>query len=249
MIIRSTAELDAHFNDLGPGDVLAFPLAAKYLQAPLAVDLSARGVRCVPSLLSQSLSRSKAAQAIVFNPWMTAGTRAVRRRAELFSAAKAYARLGIGAVVTKQEGMHCGHGIRLWDNVEALYNVVAFDDCAFPFVLQPFIPDITDVRVISVGDYREAYIRENAFNFRANLAAGGRSRPYELSADAEGFCRAVMERGRFPYAHIDLHLPARGGCFLSEITLEAGISGARIGRAELSRLKRAQIEKLATHEE
>jgi len=64
-------------------------------------------------------------------------------------------------VVTKQEGMHCGHGIRRWDSAEVLYNTVAFTDSAYPFVLQPFLPDITDVRVIVVGDYVEAYLREN----------------------------------------------------------------------------------------
>jgi ribosomal protein S6--L-glutamate ligase len=246
MIIRGTAELEAHFHDLGPGDVVAGPLSAKYLQGALAADLDARGVRCVPSLLSQLLSRSKAAQATVFHRWMTAETRVVRRRAELIAAAGAYARRGIGAVVTKQEAMHCGHGVRLWDSVEALYNVVAFDDGAYPFVLQPFIPDITDVRVIWAGDHQEAYARENKFSFRANLAAGGRSRPCDLDAETGAFCRAVMERGRYPYAHIDLHILAQGGCVLSEITLEAGILGARIGRAELNRLKRDRIEALAS---
>lgn len=245
MIISGGAELDAHFHELGPGDVVVGPLAARYLQGALAADLAARGVRCVPSLLSQLLSRSKTAQARVFTPWMTVGTCVVRRRAELMAAAGVLARLGVGAVVTKQEAMHCGHGVRRWEGIEALYNVVAFDQTAYPFVLQPFIANLTDVRVICAGEYHEAYRRENEFNFRANLAAGGRSRPFEIDADVKAFCRAVMERGRFPYAHIDLHLPVEGGCVLSEISLEAGISGARIGRAELNRLKRGQIEILA----
>jgi ribosomal protein S6--L-glutamate ligase len=100
------------------------------------------------------------------------------------------------------------------------------------------------VRVIVVGDYVEAYLRENLYNFRANIAAGGASRPLRMDPAAEALCRAAMERGRFPYGHIDLHLTAAGGCLLSEIALEGGIAAAHIGRAELDRLKRQRLEEL-----
>jgi ribosomal protein S6--L-glutamate ligase len=58
-------------------------------------------------------------------------------------------------------------------------------------------------------------------------------------------CRAVMKRGRFPYAHIDLQLTAGGHCWLSEITLGGGIAAARIGREELQRRKQDILERLA----
>ena len=102
---------------------------------------------------------------------------------------------------------------------------------------------ISDVRVVVVGDYVEAYIRENFHNFRANLAVGGASRALSMDAAAEGLCREVMARGRFPYAHIDLQLAEGGGCYLSEIALDGGISAARIGRQELNRRKREALEK------
>jgi hypothetical protein len=54
-----------------------------------------------------------------------------------------------------------------------------------------------------------------------------------------------MIRGRFPYAHIDLQLMERGGCYLSEITLDGGISAARISRQELNHRKREALEKEA----
>jgi ribosomal protein S6--L-glutamate ligase len=103
--------------------------------------------------------------------------------------------------------------------------------------------NISDVRVVVVGDYAEAYIRENFHNFRANLAVGGASRALSMDAAAEGLCRGVMARGRFPYAHIDLQLAEGGGCYLSEIALDGGISAARIGRQELNRRKREALEK------
>jgi ribosomal protein S6--L-glutamate ligase len=243
MIVRSAGELEQRFEELGPGDVILSPLPAGYLRGALAADLLERGVRCLPSVRCQMLSRSKCAQAFVFRRWMAPHTLVVARRAELMEAVSYCGRHGIGAVVSKQEGMHCGHGIRRWESAEALYNAVAFTPAAYPFVLQPFLENIGDVRVIVAGDYVEAYLRENLYNFRANLAAGGESRPLTMDAAAESLCREVMARGGFPYAHLDLQLAAGDGCYLSEITLEGGISGARIGREELSRRKRALLEK------
>jgi len=244
MILRSAAELDSRFHDLGPGDVFLGLLPAKHLRGAAAADLLERGVRCVPSVLCQLLARSKAAQAFVLKPWMAPHTRVIARRAELMDAVGYCAQHGIGAVVTKQEGMHCGHGIRRWESAEALYNAVAFTDAAYPLVLQPFRPDIADVRVIRVGDYVEAYTRTNPFNFRANLAAGGASAPVAVDASMETLCRAVMDRGRFPYAHIDLHLGEGGACHVSEIALDGGIAGAGISRGELNRRKQAVLERM-----
>ena len=245
MILRSGRELEQHFEDLGPEDVYTGLLPLKYLRGPLAADLLERGVRCVPSVLCQLLSRSKCGQAALFKRWMAPHTLIVSRRAELLGAVTDYEQNRIAAVVTKQEGMHCGHGIRRWESAEALYNAVAYTDSAFPMVLQPFLPDITDVRVIVVGDYLEAYARENHHNFRANLALGGTGRAFDIDATAEGICRAVSARGRFPYAHIDLHLTPAGACYLSEITLDGGIAAARIRRHELRRRKQEVLEKLA----
>jgi ribosomal protein S6--L-glutamate ligase len=245
MIVRGRAELERRYEELGAGDIVLGRLPARYLAGALAADLLERGVRCIPSVTCQALSRSKCAQAAVFGPWMAPHTRVVLRRAELMEALGAYARHGVGAVVTKQEGMHCGHGIRRWDSAEALYNSVALDDRAYPFVLQPFLAGISDVRVIMVGDYVEAYLRENLYNFRANIAAGGASRPLTMDPAAEVLCRTVLTRGRFPYAHIDLHLTAEGTCLLSEIALEGGIAAAQIERRELDRRKRERLEALA----
>jgi ribosomal protein S6--L-glutamate ligase len=235
--------LDQHYEALGPGDLILGRLPERYLRGALAADLLERGVRCIPAVFCQLLSRSKCAQARVYRRWMAPHTLTVSRRAELMDALNYCSRHRIEAVVTKQDRMHCGHGIRRWESAEMLYNTVAFTDSAFPFVLQPYMAGISDVRVIVVGDYVEAYLRENLYNFRSNLAAGGTSRPLAMDAAAEGLCRAVMERGRFPYAHIDLQLTSEGVCYLSEIALDGGISAARINRQELNKRKQAQLEK------
>jgi ribosomal protein S6--L-glutamate ligase len=245
MIVRHCKELDRHFDQLARGDVIVGPLPAKWLRPAIAVDLLERGVRCVPSVLCQLISRSKCAQALLLRPWMAPHTLVVTRRAELMEAVGYCARHRIEAVVTKQEGMHCGHGIRRWDHPEILYNTVAFHPENYPFVLQPFLPDLTDIRVIVVSDYVEAYERANPFNFRANLAAGGSGRPLEMDPAVELVCREAMRRGRFPYAHIDFQLTGGGRCWISEIALDGGIAAARIGRNELRRRKLEVLERLA----
>lgn len=245
MILRTSAALDERFDTLGAGDIVIGLLPARYLQAAAAADLVGRGVRCLPSVLCQLLSRSKCAQARLLRRWMAPGTRVVARRAELMEALQALSGQGIAAVVTKQERMHCGHGVRRWENAETLYNAVGLCGEAYPFVLQPFLQGVADVRVIIAGGHIEAYRRENPFNFRANLAAGGSSSPVALGETALGLCRAVMARGGFPYAHIDLQLMPEGACYLSEIALDGGITGARIGREELNAIKQATLEHLA----
>jgi ribosomal protein S6--L-glutamate ligase len=248
MAIHRAHALDPSFEKLADGDVILGALPAKYLRPALVADLMERGIRCVPSPLCQLLSRSKCAQAFLLRAWMAPHTQVISRRAELMHAVGYCARHRIMEVVSKQEGMHCGHGIRRWASAESLYNSVAFDEAAYPFVLQPFLADIRDIRVIVVGDYVEAYVRENAFNFRANLSAGGNSRALPMDAAAERLCREAMKRGRFPYAHIDLQLTADGRCWLSEITLNGGIAAARIGREELQRRKQDILERLVQNQ-
>ena len=76
------------------------------------------------------------------------------------------------------------------------------------------------------------------------LAAGGESRPYQLDPQQEQFCRDVMQRAHFPFAHLDLHIMADGQYCLSEIALNGGIRAARIDRAALEDKKDAVIDRL-----
>jgi ribosomal protein S6--L-glutamate ligase len=221
-------------------------LSLKFLREAVLIDLLERGVGCLPSALSQVLSSSKTAQALIYKAWMISPTAVISRRLDLMEAISQFKRFGIGSVVTKQNHMHCGHGIRRWESLEHLYNYVALDESSYPFVLQPYIDHFTDVRVVLVGDYVEAYVRRNPFNFRVNLSAGGESRVHDLNADQERFCRSAMERGQFPYAHIDLMLMENEEqYYLNEIALNGGTKGARIGNKELDRMKHALLEQLA----
>lgn len=245
MIVRGSRELLQNYDRLGPGDVFVGKVPGGPLRPARLIDLMGRGVDCLPSALSQTLNGSKAAQAEILYAWMPPLTRVIRRRIDLLDAMGPYHRQGVAGVVTKEDRMHCGHGVRRWDSLETLYNMVAFAKSGFPFVLQPFLERFTDVRAIIVGDYVEAYTRSNPDNFRRNLSAGGRSRPYTLKANEEEFCRAVMARGGFPYAHLDLQLLEDGRCFLTEIALEGGIKGARIDRPMLQKMKTAMLDELA----
>ena len=245
MIFKTTRELETHYRDLRAGDVFIGNLALKHLRQAVLIDLLERGVHCLPSPLSQILSRSKTAQAFLLKQWMLPHTLVIRRRSDLIRAISRYNQEGIGAVITKQDHMHCGHGIRKWDGIESLFAYMGLVESSYAFVLQPFVENFTDVRVLLVGDYREAYARYNPHNFRVNLSSGGTSTVYYPDDEMIRFCRSVMKRGNFPYAHIDLQVMKNGDCFLSEIALNGGTKGARITRQELDDRKNEVLENLA----
>lgn len=246
MIIREKGGLIENYDSLGAGDVFIGNVTGTFRKNLWLIDLLERGVKCFPSPLSQVLNGSKVAQAVILNKFMSPHTMAITRRHELMEAISRYHQHDIGAVLTKTDKMHCGHGVRKWDTIETLYSFVSQSDGEFPFVLQPFLERFTDVRVISVGDYIEAYTRENPNNFRKNISSGGRSAPFKLNEEQKAFCGELMARGGFPYAHIDLQIIDDKTFYLSEITLNGGIKGASIQREELDRKKREVLERLVS---
>jgi glutathione synthase/RimK-type ligase-like ATP-grasp enzyme len=244
MIIRNSKDLKERYYDLGSGDIFLGTLTYKHLKQSVLIDLLERGVCCFPSALSQTLNNSKAAQALVLKKWMLPHTFVITRRVDLIDIINKYNRVGIAAVVTKEDRLNCGYGIRKWDTIETVYSFMAFSESSYPFVIQPFLENFTDVRVIIAGDYVEAYVRHNPNNFRMNISMGGKNYPYEVDKDMEEFCRAAMEQGKFPYAHVDLQITDNGKYYLSEIALNGGIKGARIHRKELDQKKQNVIENL-----
>lgn len=244
MIVTDTYELAALYDQLQAGDIVNARIISKHLKQTLLIDLLQRGVTVCPSPLSQVLNSSKTAQGLLLKEWMIPDTRVIQRRTDLMKAVQAFHHKGIQPVVTKADKMHCGYGIRFWETMEMLYSFIAFAEDEYPFLLQPFLKDMVDVRVIVAGDYIEAYIRQNPDNFRKNISAGGSSDAYALDAEKEALCRDVMTRGRFPFAHIDLHITPDGRCYLSEIALNGGIQGAKISRSELDRRKKAVIDQM-----
>jgi ribosomal protein S6--L-glutamate ligase len=245
MIIRNARELKERYQDLRSGDTLLGILTYKHIKESIFIDLLERGISCFPSPLSQVLNHSKAMQAVILKKWMLPHTYAITRRADLIDAINTYNRLDIAPVVTKEDHRHCGHGVRKWDTMEILYSFLALSDASYPFVLQPFLDNFTDVRVIIAGDYSEAYVRHNPDNFRMNISMGGRNYPHEISADLLKFCRKAMERAKFPYAHMDIQITDDGTYYLSEIALNGGTKGAKIRQRELEQKKKELLERLA----
>jgi len=244
VIITSSKELMNRYDELGRGDIFVGKPGAGELRQFLLIDLLERGVLCVPSPLSQIISGSKVVQTLLLNRWMLPNTLVISRRKNLMDAVGLFNRTGTAHVVTKEDRMHCGHGIRKWESIETLYSFISMSESSYPFILQPYVEGFTDLRVIMAGDYVEAYARHNPDNFRMNMAAGGSSRPVNLDADKKSFCRAVMERGKFPYAHIDIMIASDGKYYLSEIALNGGIKGACIERVELERRKQEITDRL-----
>ncbi len=245
MLIRRFAHLVQVYNELGPQDLFMGQIPSSCLKAPMLTDLVARGVGLLPSATAQVLNSAKTAQAFVLGRWMAPHTLVISRRKELLDGLGYLHQQQIDCVVTKHDHLHCGHGVRKWDNLETLYNCMSLDERHFPFVMQPFQAVEIDLRVILVGDYLEAYARHNPGGFRKNLAAGGHSRPHELTVEQLEICRRIMDRAQMPYAHIDLMITGEGNLYLSEISLNGGLRGAQADRGEIEQMKRARLEALA----
>jgi glutathione synthase/RimK-type ligase-like ATP-grasp enzyme len=252
LLLNDNRSFRAHIEELGPGDTVVGLLNIKPTEEVLFLDLVERGVRLFPSALSQQLSRSKCLQAMVFRRWMVPHTSIVRDRHDMTRLINFLGEKRIGKVVTKQNRLNCGLGINIWTCIEEAYNQTCFGSLSYPFVLQPYIDSETDVRVIIIGDYSEAYWRHNSNSFRNNLYFGGNSGEYALSKEQMELCQTVMARGKFPYAHIDLMVTPNGDFYLGEINLRGGIKGARIStqqyRMLIDDIDRAFLKSVADSE-
>jgi len=239
-IIRSLTELRRRYPDLAAGDLILGPVAVKPGEEIKLLDLCDRGVTFFPALLAQLVTRTKTAQAQVLGEFMLPGTFVAHGLPDLA------ARLGdprlTGQVVTKRDRAHLGLGVSLWPDLEALQSLGSLSPLPFPLVVQPFLAEARDLRVIMVGDYAEAYERLNPQSFRKNLYQGGAFRPADLTPALLDFCRRVMDRGKFPYAVLDVLQSPPGEVYLSEINFHAGLKGSRLGQAEYRRRVKTLLE-------
>lgn len=231
-LIRDNETLRRDYQELTAGDLVVGRIRLAPGEEYLLLDLQSRGVRVFPAALAQALSRSKVMQTALLAPWMVPHSLAIHDLHALHRAAAVYHRAGLGRVVTKLDRANAGMGVLFWNSVEEVLNQATLGSLAPPFVLQPFIEQSRDLRVIILGDYQEAYQRHNPAGPRHNLHCGGASQPWPLSAEQLACCRQVIDRGQFPYAHLDLLLQPDGACYLGEINLRGGLRGARINAEE-----------------
>jgi ribosomal protein S6--L-glutamate ligase len=231
-VITDNHTLFAEYDSLQAGDIFMGRVRLKPGEESILLDLVSRGVQLIPSALSQAVSRSKVLQARLFASFMIPDTLAVHDLHDLTRAVNIYGKRGIIRVVTKHDRRHAGMGVHLWASIEDIYTQASFGGMPFPFVVQPFCPGSRDIRVIMLGDYREAYERHNPYNFRNNLHCGGRSRTCLLTEEQQSLCLEVMRRGQFPSAHVDIMVTEDGASYLAEINLRGGLRGAAIDARE-----------------
>lgn len=231
-IITDNDRLRREYEELEAGDIIVGRIRLKESEEHLLLDLKERGLILCPSALSQAVSRSKTLQAHIFAGDMLPYTVSVHNRHDLLEVVNNYHEAEIKQVVSKLDRKNAGLGINLWPSIEDLYNQASLGGLPYPFVVQPFRRGCQDIRVVVLGEYVEAYYRDNSHNFRNNLHCGGSFRAGILSDDQWRICCRVMKRGDFPYAHIDLMVTPEGTTYFTEINLRGGIRGAVITAAE-----------------
>ncbi|MFN3505182.1 MAG: RimK family alpha-L-glutamate ligase [Caldimicrobium sp.] len=225
--VLSYRSLLNNYLKLKAGDLVLTRIPIKETNYPLIFDLQVKGVISFPSFLSQIISASKVAQAMLLKNFMPPYTYVITNQISLLEIMQNPP--PYEGYITKKDRANCGLGIYLWDSLEEIFKYAGTSVLEFPFVLQPFYKDWKDLRVIILGErYYEAYLRENKGNFRQNLFFGGKAYSYALNTEELNLCREIMMRGAFPYAHIDLAYIEDRGLFLSEINLKGGIKGAKI---------------------
>jgi len=240
-LIRTIIDFRRHYRQFRPGDAILGVLALRPGEEIKLLDLAERGVAFFPPVLAQFLSRSKVAQAEVLGEYMVPGSFVAYALADLAGHLCEFQ--AKGAVVAKRDRAHLGLGVSLWPSLETLYSLAGLQGLTYPLVVQPFLPEARDLRVVVLGEHIEAYERLNPHSFRKNLFQGGSSRPATLTGELHDFCRQVMARGRFPYAILDLLLdPQDNRPYLSEISFKGGLTGASLSQAEFLR-RVAALEK------
>jgi len=238
-VFHTSNSLFASYDNLQAKDIVVGRLRLRASEEALIADLISRGVLLVPSGISQLASRSKVLQAMLFGEqFMIPGTHPVH---DLHDMQKVLVEFGKNSdqssFVTKLDRKNAGIGVCKWSSPEEVYTAALLKSLPFPFVIQPYLEDCKDVRVIILGShYGEAYERKNSGNFRNNLHFGGQSCPFTLPTSMQNFCRMVMQRGQFPYAHIDLLITPDGRFYLNEINLKGGMRGAALDKATYSLL-------------
>jgi len=232
-IIYDNATLRESYHSLGQGDIVLGRVNLRSSEEGILTDLICRGIHLIPSSLAQLTSRSKVLQAEIFSPWLPPRTFAIHDSHQLLPALSQFQQSE--RVITKQDRKNAGMGVHLWPSVEDVYTHATLGNLPYPFALQPFYSNAKDIRVILLGDYVEAYWRENKGNFRNNLHCGGKSRPCSLTEQQIALCKEVMARGMFPYAHIDLMVTETLETFLLEINLRGGIHGAKLQAEEYAK--------------
>ncbi len=239
MIIRSVGEFREKFHQLRKGDAFVGNLVLRPGEEFKAIDLINRGVIVFPSLQSQFLSRSKVFQAEVLTPFMLMDTFVTYKSKDLAKRLPDYAKHG--RVVCKRDRKHLGLGISKWNCLEDLQSLAAMEALPYPFVVQPYLRNARDIRVLLIEDYAEAYEKTNPYGFRKNLAYGGKAHRIDIKPDLEEFCRRIMSRGGFPYAILDVLVDKNENYYLSEINLSGGLTGSGIGQEEFLKRKKRVI--------
>jgi len=227
-IIQTNDDFFSCYYELQAGDIVTCRLRLKFGEEHILLDLLERGIKLIPSATCQLASRSKCFQARLLSPLMIPHTVVIYDIHGLLKTVSLYGQHGIDRVVLKHDRKNAGLGIHLFRDIEDVYTQAANNILPYPFVLQPFITNSRDLRVIIVDDFVEAYERINPHNFRNNLHCGGKPSPVELSKEQRHLCRTSMERGSYPYAHLDLMTTEKEETYLAEINLRGGMRGAVI---------------------
>lgn len=149
----------------------------------------------------------------------------VQSRSEALAA---FQRLGGDCVVKPIFGGE-GRGVmRLKEEELAWYTFSALDRLGSVFYVQKFVPPGgSDLRLLVIGDRVIGIRRENAQDFRANVAGGGVSSGVKVDHSLEAMAHAITRKLGLTYAAVDLLEDPAGIPCVIEVNAIPGWKGAQ----------------------
>lgn len=204
--------LNVNFTDYGTNVLQQFICSQTYVsESPAALRLGRDKLKSLQYLLARGLPFP--ATGIAYNP------QGFRQLAKT---------IGVPMIVKLIESTE-GTGIFLAKNLKEMDNIVkTFGQLGASYIIQSFIAEAagTDIRAFVVGGKVVAAMcrRSQDGDFRSNVALGGRSEPYQLTAEEEKIVLSATAAIGINVAGVDF-VRADSGPMLLEVNVSPDFTG------------------------
>jgi len=145
-------------------------------------------------------------------------------------------------VTKKYTNTSGGKDVHKWKNIDHIidYFTTAGAGQFYPMVIQPFIENYKDYRVIVMGEFVQAIHRYNPNNWKQNTDLGASITDVPLTLEEWEFVRDVQRITKFPFIFIDLMI-TDDNIYLGEFSLdgvEHMFSNDTLATIEIEMIKR-----------
>lgn len=179
-----------------------------------------KNVQLLPHPEQIALWASKIRQAQLFNEYVVPHTKWAINIIDLLILKQYYDNHYSGELVTKPErNSGFGRDVRKWKNIDEIISFFNQYPTKFePMIIQSFIDNYKDYRVIMLGEYIYTKQRKNSKKWRQNVHLGADITATTLTKKEYEFCKKILQISNLPFIYIDLMITP-DHIYLGEISL------------------------------